>query len=151
MKSSTLISLLFFFSHNSEACRQLNWSVDEYAVNSNLVYVGLVHSISIPKPEKSIDLDTYRNTFHRSGDTEVALKIIKTLKGKDEDNLSISLNSCRGGQYELGDIVVAYKLGKLWHVKNTKEEVNQSIKALTSSKTKRSLRELGRADSARPF
>lgn len=135
MRSSILFSLLLLFSQNSEACRLLNWSAEEYSLNSNLVYVGLVNAVQMPESKVPIDINTYVNSTLTLDDTDVVLKVIKSLKGKKEKFLKISLNWCRGGDYKLGDIVVAYKQGDLWHVKNTKPEIQQSIRTLTSSKT----------------
>lgn len=131
MRPALLSILLFIFSQYGQACQELIWSSEEYAHNSNLVYIGLITSMKLPETDEPIDINSYFNSRRLSGDVEVNLKVVQTLKGENVKAMQIPLNWCRGGQYELGDLVVAYKFGGQWHVKSTKLAINQSIKALT--------------------
>jgi len=131
MRFLTLLMLLIACTQTALACQELIWSPEEYAQNSNRVYIGLVESISLLKTDKLIDIRTYKYSKRIAGDIDVTLKVLKSLKGDVMGELKIPLNWCRGGQYELGDLVVAYKFGEYWHVKNTKSAIDKTTKALT--------------------
>lgn len=132
MKHLIFSILMLVYSQATLACRELNWSPAEYAYKSEEVYIALVQSVSLNKQvsEKEINIEKYRNSIRAHGDINVTLKVVESLKGEELKELKISLNWCRGGQYELGDLVVAYKFGKYWHVKNTKPAIVQAINAL---------------------
>ena len=131
MKYLILFTLIISFAKSALACQELIWSPSEYALNSTRVYISYVSSISIPTADKPIDINTYVNSIRIIGDIKVSIKILKSLKGEEIDMIQIPLNWCRGGQYDLGDLVAVYKLGDFWHVKNTKSAITQTIKALT--------------------
>lgn len=129
MRVLGFILIMLLQIQNSQACQELIWSPSEYANKSSLVYVGLVKTMSLDEPTTQIDLKTYVNSKRIEGSINVTLKVLKSLKGESVDNLEIPLHWCGGGQYELGDLVVAYKLRENWHVKSSSLAIEQSIKA----------------------
>lgn len=132
MKLTSFALILILISHSAFACQELIWTPEQYTTNSKSVYIGLVQSISLPESNEIIKIEKYINLTRVSGHVNVTLKVLESLKGADQDTLNVSLNWCGGGQYELGDLVVAYNLGEHWHVKNSKPAIMTSIKALTS-------------------
>lgn len=141
MISLRLIVLFLAFPQAALACQEPIWSPEEYAHNSKSVYIGLVQSMSIPESNEYINIekierDKYVNLFRALGDVNVVLKVLESLKGETKKRLIFLLNWCGGGQYELGDLVVAYNLGESWHVKKTRAAIKATTKALTSNSSR---------------
>lgn len=124
--------ILFSFVRNSGACQELIWTTVERAEKSEEVYIGRVTSISIPELETRLLPKAQEGYLIRGADKIIRVKIYKKLKGDRTNIVEVKLGWCRGGQADLGSMVVLFRLGEEWQVKQSNSDIAKVRQALTN-------------------
>jgi len=134
MRRVGVLLLLFFFSYDSFACRELQLSESSWAEKSNSVYVVRVVGISAPNLINApFSTDVIRDALITERfDKIVSLVVYETLKGSDKKLMEVTINWCGGGEVKLGFVGVLYGSERKWHIQLGLSAVSAFKEALTS-------------------
>lgn len=125
------IALLFFLFHSqlAFACREVDWTTEQWAQKASAIYIGKIYAISVTEDYlKAVDSV---DTIHLGVDRVIQLKVFETLKGEKVDNLEVLIDWCRGGQFEFLQPIILFKVGHEFHLKSISQA--DTVKAALGS------------------
>ena len=100
------------------ACREPSWTDAEWLQASDQAALALVTGISIPELERpGVRRDINVGFIGATADRQFRLAVIEGRRGQLPSEMTITVGLCGGMFEDVGSRVIAYHVGKSWHLK----------------------------------
>ena len=107
--------LILLFSPSTRACREPDWTHEEWVQNSDVALTAVVSGIYVPALEKQGYDEVNAGIVSIYSTHVVRMKVVQVHKGRAPRVLKLTLGNCQGSVYAaVGRPVHAYRDGNGW-------------------------------------